>query len=431
MAEDKFMINSAVANQIMQPKQNYGHAIADMFKDLGTIANQQEEKNDKEMDRQIKELSVQQIKDQVEDNSVLADYMRSDYADINTWLKDTGKKIRTPEVMSILKAESDKKTQEMWDNSLGNHINYLKENNLFFNESGEINMPEVRKQLARDPQNFHLAQAFERAYGTKLEKPAEELTMKDLLTDDIKEQEYEKKTGIKIQKPTDIKAQLQLQKMIMDMQKDANDRSDTQIAIQDVNDKYKTATGGRSMTAEQIQAFKKKGDVPYYEYGTQKNLKKEEQVTLTLDLKETVDFLNELSDEDLQRVIGFWSESWGGTLAKRATGQYSERDREIIQKIGKLNAEEMHRLYGAALTGGEVDRAKTWNLDRDFTSDVKTFKSNLKNFKQMADKAYKRNTYGVYIDPKVGYGALQEENNKEENKALTADQAMSLGIKFN
>lgn len=143
-------------------------------------------------------------------------------------------------------------------------------------------------------------------------------------------------------------------------------------------------------------------------------------------------------------MLGFWSEGWAGTLIKRATNQYSERDREIIQKIGKLNAEEMHRLYGAALTGNEVDRAKTWNLDRDYSGEVDTFRANLKSFKEMADKAYKRNTYGVYIGNNVAYQKPEQEqqpqaktqkpnlveHNSTKTKVITPDQAQSLGIKF-
>lgn len=464
MAEDKYRIDPTITSKIMDSKSvNYGHAISKLFDDLGGIEMQKEENVQKQEDRElaneamrlnidnaksdkaIKEISVREIQDKVADNKIISDYMSSNYSDYNTWAKDKGVKLRTPEAMKLVESESDAKTQKMWDESLGNHINYLKENNLYADKDGNINMPEVRKQLAKDPQNFYLAQAFERRFKTPIDKPQEEITQKDLLTDESKNTIMEKKYGIKVPPKSSTANDLAVQKWLHELQKENMELSQTNDALQDVQAKYKASTGGVDMTKEQIQAYKKKGDTPYYEFGSNKNQKKEEQVAQTLDLKETVDELANLSDEDLQRVIGFWSESWLGTLTKRATGQYSPRDRELIQKIGKLNAEQMHKLYGAALTGNEVDRAKTWNLDRDYTGDVDTFRANLKNFKEMADKAYKRNMYGVYMGDKVGYKPPAQPKTQEQKKdkpnlvehteakpaVITPDQAKTFGIKFN
>lgn len=464
MAEDKYRVDPTITSKIMDTASvNYWDPISKMFENLGSIELQRENLEQKKQDRElaneamrlnidnaksdktIKEISVREIQDKVADNKIISEYMASNYSDYNTWAKDKGAKLKTPEALKLVEAESDARTQKMWDESLSDHLTYLKEKNLFSDKDGNINMPEVRKQLAKDPQNFYLAQAFERRFKTPMDKPQEDLTQKDLLTEESKNALMEKKYGIKVPPKTSSANDLAVQKWLHELQKENMELMQTNDALDDVKAKYKAATGGESMTREQVLAFKKKGETPFYEYGSNQNQKKEEQVAQTLDLKETVDELANLSDEDLQRVIGFWSESWLGTLTKRATGQYSPRDRELIQKIGKLNAEQMHKLYGAALTGNEIDRAKTWNLDRDYTGDVDTFRANLKNFKEMADKAYKRNMYGVYMRDKVGYKPPAQPKTQEQKKdkpnlvehteakpaVITPDQAKTFGIKFN
>lgn len=72
MAEDKYRIDPNITSKIMDSKSvNYGHAISKMFDDLGGIEVKAEDRaqkqEDRALDNQVKEISVQNLQDEVDD----------------------------------------------------------------------------------------------------------------------------------------------------------------------------------------------------------------------------------------------------------------------------------------------------------------------------------------------------------------------------
>jgi hypothetical protein len=191
MAEDKYRIDPNITTKIMDSKGiNYGHAIGKMFEGLGDIQVKDEERaltqeslklgiDNAKKEQILKGISVQGITDKIEDEKAVGGYIASDYTDWGTYAKDNGIKLKTPQMMQSIEKLSDERYVKLMDESLGGHEMYLKEQNRFYDKNGNIDMPEVRKQLSQDPNNIFLAQAFERKYGTKLEKPAVEVSAKD------------------------------------------------------------------------------------------------------------------------------------------------------------------------------------------------------------------------------------------------------------
>lgn len=226
-SESKYQINPAITSEIMKTKNiNYGHAISKMFDSLGDIEVKDEDREQKAADRALtqeslklnidnakkdqilKGISVQGIQDKLEDEKVVGSYIASDYTDYNTYAKDKGVKLRSPEMMQAVEKLSDANYSKLMDENLALHEGYLKETGKHLDEKGNVNMSAVREQLKLDPlNNIGLAQAFERKYGMKLEKPAETLGAKDQASilksqSDIKKNEaltekykYEMKNG--------------------------------------------------------------------------------------------------------------------------------------------------------------------------------------------------------------------------------------------
>ncbi len=177
---DSKQFNPYLARQISDSKgRNYGHVFGDMFNNLGQNKEDAVKAENEKVKNEINKTTLDIAKDKVHDNKAYASYVNSDYADFNTWSKDNDVQLKTPEMIDLAEKTSDKKLQKVYDESLADHEKYLKENNLFLDKSGNVNLTEVRKQLSKDPQNLYLAEAFERKYGSKLNKPAKELTQKD------------------------------------------------------------------------------------------------------------------------------------------------------------------------------------------------------------------------------------------------------------
>jgi hypothetical protein len=178
---DRFKLDPNIVKMAGDGKAlNYGHAISKMFKDLGDIEEKEAEQETKELENKTKKLQYQSVADTVADKKVVSEYIASDSADLSTWLEDNKKTLKTPEWQLKAKELSDSRMDTVWDESLNAHESYLKENNLFLTDDGHVNMDEVRMQLAKDPQNLHLAQAFERKYGVKLDTPSEQSTKEKL-----------------------------------------------------------------------------------------------------------------------------------------------------------------------------------------------------------------------------------------------------------
>lgn len=199
MAEDKYRIDPNITSKIMDSKSvNYGHAIGKMFEDLGAIEQKKEENIQKQEDRElaqkstllaidnaqkeqiIKGISVNEIKTKLEDQKAVSAFMQSEDTDWGTYAREHNIKLKTPEMIQTVEKLSDERYNKLMDDSLSAHELYLKENGKFLDKNGNVDLQSVRKQLSSDPtNNLGLAQAFERKYGTKLEKPAEVLSAKD------------------------------------------------------------------------------------------------------------------------------------------------------------------------------------------------------------------------------------------------------------
>ncbi|QDF28963.1 hypothetical protein [Halarcobacter anaerophilus] len=179
---NRFKLDPNIVNMVSQSKAtNAGQAISKMFTDLGTIENQKANQELAQVQADTKKLQYQSVADTMSDQKLASEYMQSDSADLNTWLEDNNKSFKTPEWQLKAQTISDGKMDKVYDDSLAAHENYLKEQGLYTNTDGTVNIAEIRKQLAKDPQNIYLAQAFERKYGTKLNKPREELSLQDKL----------------------------------------------------------------------------------------------------------------------------------------------------------------------------------------------------------------------------------------------------------
>ena len=190
---NRFKLDPNIVNMVSQSKAtNPGQAISKMFADLGTIENQKANQELAQVQADTKKLQYQSVADTMSDQKLASEYMQSDSADLNTWLEDNNKSFKTPEWQLKAQTISDGKMDKVYDDSLAAHENYLKEQGLYTNTDGTVNITEIRKQLAKDPQNIYLAQAFERKYGTKLNKPREELSKKDQLDIDYKEAQINK-----------------------------------------------------------------------------------------------------------------------------------------------------------------------------------------------------------------------------------------------
>lgn len=367
---DRFKLDPTIVEMVGESKkENYATALSKMFSDLGDIANESNKQEQEKLDLDTKKLNYQSVSDQLADEKTVSEYIASDAADLKSWLEDNNKTLKTPQWQLKAGELSDKRMDTVWDESLNAHENYLKENNLFLTDDGHLNMDELRMQLAKDPQNLDLAQAFERKYGTKLNTPPKD---KSSLT--ITEQ-YK----------------------IADEKKKAKENQLLEKDLIDVKANYEELFG-KPMSAAQEIAYKKKGELPYYKAGSGKDNQKEDAIVQITDLKDTMDFLNNLDEKEIEGIVNYWTEGTIGTEFQKAFDLYTPRQRQIIQKISKLNAVQMHKLYGAALTKAEATRAKQWNLDRDSTSDPKEFKANLENWKELIDKKYVNIMHNVHMD---------------------------------
>jgi len=107
------------------------------------------------------------------------------------------------------------------------------------------------------------------------------------------------------------------------------------------------------------------GKVKYIDYKTMKP-KEKEQIGAQVELDRVVKELNEYSQEEIEDVSGMYKGSWLNETAKNWSGfnRYTARQNNLIQLLGKLDSEEMHKLYGAALTGTEAGRAAKWNFEK-------------------------------------------------------------------
>ena len=400
MAEDKYKIDPNIVKMVSDSKKtNYGHAISQMFSELGGIVNdkynrEQKEKNDnlarenQQLQIDTNKLQYQSVADTIHDKKIVSNYIASDASDFSTYLVDNKKTLKTPEWQLKAQEISDNRMNKIWDESLNAHENYLKENGLFLTKDGNIDMKEVRKQLSQDPKNLHLAQAFERKYGTKLEKPAPE---KKILS---------------------LSEQLKLQEAVKDKKEDELLEKD----LVDIRKNYKELFNQDMTTAQELQ-YKKNGELPYKVYGsTEMKPKDKELIDANIEVEKALSKLDNYTYEDIDSVVGWLQGDNWAISAKDAIGKLTPKQKEILTILGNINSDKMHELYGAALTGGEVGRAKTWNLDTG--QSTSSLVSAINELRDKNKIQFKNNTHGVYGVPQDGMAfsqiKLPDENNKTQ-----------------
>jgi len=131
-------------------------------------------------------------------------------------------------------------------------------------------------------------------------------------------------------------------------------------------------------TAADEERFKK-GDPKYTDWKTFKDSATKRKIRASVSIEEAFKELDKYDLEDIESVAGRFQyaperfkrdllsvdpDDWAITSGIKETfGGYTQKEQDLMKVMMKLNSEEMHRLYGAALTGSESGRAKQWSLD--------------------------------------------------------------------
>ena len=133
MAEDKYRIDPNITTKIMDSKSvNYGHAISKLFDDLGDIevkkGENAQKQEDRALDKQVKEISVQKIKDEVEDQKQFMNFAKSGQT-VDEYTKSGGS-FRTPQYFTLAKDFSDKEKQLLDEEAA--QFNFAEANKRFY-----------------------------------------------------------------------------------------------------------------------------------------------------------------------------------------------------------------------------------------------------------------------------------------------------------
>jgi hypothetical protein len=432
MGSDRYKIDPNVIKMAGDSKkQNYGHVLGDLFSNLGKIEKDKKvstqkidtvnkdgesvtsfinideagnitdtghsykkpvDKN-KNLNYKINTAKYESVKDELDDQKVLKNYMASDYGDVNEYLKDNKLNLKTLAAQKQIEQLEDTKMREYWDKELEANEAYLKQKGIFLDDGGNIDLSAVRKQLSNGTHNLELSQAFERKYNTKLYKPK----TKGSLTFD----QQIKADKIIEEKTTDAKLETDLVK---------------------VRENYKKLFG-EDMSTAQEEIYKEKGELPYLVYGT-KNLSNQRKklIDANIEIEKALSKLDEYSYKEIDSVVGFFQGRGAVIAAKDATEQLEPRQKEILTILGHINSDKMHELYGAALTGGETQRAKTWNLDTGQSTE--TLLTAVNELRAKNTIQFENNTHGVYGVPMDGMSFGQYDISKGEEQKENADKMM-------
>jgi len=128
------------------------------------------------------------------------------------------------------------------------------------------------------------------------------------------------------------------------------------------NENYLEAFG-REMNEAETAEYLANGKKTYTDYKAM-TPKQKEQIGAQVELDRVIKELKSYSKEELDSISGHIV---GNSLVEGARSLfhgYTERQNNLIQLLGKLDSEEMHKLYGAALTGTEAGRAAKWNFEK-------------------------------------------------------------------
>ena len=416
MGTDKYKLDPNVVNMVSNGKgKNAGTAIARMFKDLGGIANdKQTRENDnkiKELGTKTKQLQYESVVDTLADNKSEMGYMASDYGSYKEYLADNNLTLKTKQGQANLEALEDKKEIEFYDKELVANEKYLRDNKLFMTEDGQMDMPEIRKQLSKGSHNLQLSQAFERKYNTKIVTPPKE---KKILT--ISDQ-------IKVQNEKKNKTDGEL------LEKD----------LIDVRANHKKLFG-TDMSAAQELKYKNSGELPYMVYGT-KNLKDKRKslIDANIEVEKALTKLDKFSYAEIDSIVGFVQGRSAVIGTKEFFKKLEPKQKEILTILGHINSDKMHELYGAALTGGEIGRAKTWNLDTGQTTS--SLITAINELRAKNTNQFKNNTHGVHGVPMedMTFGqfeiptkeeSVNKQHKQETNQTPTSDMSRADKIKF-
>lgn len=294
--ESKYRIDPNITTKIMDSKGvNYGHAISKMFDTLGDIELKDDERAQKAQDRaltqeslklgienakkdqEIKGISVQKIKDEIEDEKQFMNFAKSGQS-VEDYTK-SGNTFRTSQYFTLAKDFGDKEKQLLDADAVA--YNYAEASKRFydsetqtFDENGFYTYMDTKLKNGEINSKVYASVIDGVNKARKGGIYTDSISQKDLLTDDSKDAIMEKKFGIKVPKKASSANDLALQKFLYELQKDNIELAETNDALEDVKAKYKASTGGEDMTKEQVLAYKKKGETPFYEFGSNKNQKK-------------------------------------------------------------------------------------------------------------------------------------------------------------
>jgi len=241
----------------------------------------------------------------------------------------------------------------------------LQDNKKFLTKDGTIDMSNIRKQLGKGSHNLQLSQAFERKYNTKLYNVAKD------------------------KKPISLSDQIKLQNITKEQNQ--NELLENDLKTIEINNQK---LFNKPLTTAQKIAYKKNGELPYIEYGSTKlNTKRKGLIDANIEIEKALGQLDQFTFEQIDEVAG-WIQGMNPIISgKDAINKLTQTQKQIRTILGNINSKKMHEIYGAALTGGEVGRSKTWNLDLDQSTTSLLVAINQLRHKNTVQ--FKNNTYGI------------------------------------
>lgn len=353
---------------------NYGHAVSQMFKDLGDIKVQQKQEERADTENSYKQIQLQNIKDEIADDKKFAEFVANDNPE--EYLKNnpftTGK--YTLQSKEFLEKNKNKFSEEQRKKHFEYATTYFTDDKGNFDINGAKNHLKTKFENGEiDADTYHNVadSIYQKAkYGIYADKEKKKSLS---ISDQIKLQEYaqNKKTEVTLE----------------------ND-------LMNIRENYKKLFG-KDMTAAQEIAYKKKGELPYMEYGT-KNLpeKRKQLIDANILIEKALSRLDKYSLKDVQEVAGSIQGEDIAMLVREKTGNLTPKEKEIATILGYVNSEKMHELYGAALTGGEIGRARRWNLDINQGADL--LLTALNELRTKNKESLEHNSQGVYGVPSDG-----------------------------
>jgi hypothetical protein len=376
MANQDLHINSALLAVAKPSQKNMLTELGRGLKDFGKVKNQQYDrqlqadnktKQDELVDMQLESghINMQAIKDTVADSQVIKSYIKSDYGDANEYLADNNITLKTLKAQEQIDALSDKKMIKFWDDELVANEKYLRDNKKFLTKDGTIDMPNIRKQLGNGSHHLQLSQAFERKYNTKLYNIPKD------------------------KKPLSLSDQIKLNNLTKEDSQ--NKLLENDLKIIEINNQK---LFNKPLTTAQKIAYKKNGELPYLEYGSKDlNTKRKGLIDANIEIEKALGQLDQFTFEEIDEVAG-WIQGMNPIVSgKDAVNKLTKKQKQIRTILGHINSDKMHEIYGSALTGGEVGRSKTWNLDLDQSTTSLLVAINQLRHKNAVQ--FKNNTYGV------------------------------------